>query len=577
MLLLNKNITDSYIIADFTGSTDWLSIQENKQAVADLLKEKTFLLFCDINIDIEMTNSQFGCFCNSSDDIAEYSSRFVHGDMDSGECDAIVITTNTERIKLWTELNFSTVYIETKESQNLLHHEHMPDEVWDIDEFKDFVYQDFKGSSYFMERIGLPNAVDLPFTYYTFKDKNHITDTQFEVVFAGRSFKVADNRQYIHLLSRSLKDFKFEVKGNVSGARKAIFVLFNELLLEILSNNDDIELITAVPSRPNQQHRFFGFEDFYTGKIPINFDVLETVDDYDTPKQYRTYEEKYNCVRDAFDYTEEVEGHIILLDDIYTTGVTTSECVKKLLEAGATKVTVVPIAHTQACPTEQYLLKGFISENGDEYIPRFYNDSGTNFWIKKLTGGPSRKYQQMFNEYTAQNSFWEHTDSSVYFLQDYSQAKAIIFDLDNTLIQTDKLQTIRFKNAFNSADERFIVENSSELITSEIIKKLKNKGVKIGIVTRAKKAYAEKVLNLYYYDYDVLISRYSCFRTKPFPDPFISCAYQLEVSPADILTIGNEQVDIDASHAAKMAAYLIDNNMALEKLIDILEGLITST
>ncbi|NME06237.1 HAD hydrolase-like protein [Psychrobacillus sp. BL-248-WT-3] len=59
---------------------------------------------------------------------------------------------------------------------------------------------------------------------------------------------------------------------------------------------------------------------------------------------------------------------------------------------------------------------------------------------------------------------------------------------------------------------------------SEIINHLKANGIKIGIVTRSKKAYAEKLLELYNYDYDMLISRFSCFRTKPFPDPFICCA-----------------------------------------------------
>ncbi|WP_052344332.1 HAD hydrolase-like protein [Bacillus ndiopicus] len=574
MLLLNKDIRNSYIIADFTGSTDWINSPINKQAIADLLEKKPYLLFCDI--DIEVSNVQFAYICNSFDSIEIFSSRFIHEEMESGEFEAIVITTNTDRIKSWTELNFSTIYIETEGDNNLLQHEHMPDEIWGIEDFIDFVYKDFNGSSYFMERIGLPNAQSLPYTYYTFEDNNRITNTQYEVVFAGRSFKVADNRQYIHLLSRSLKEFKFEVNGEVRGARKAIFVLFNKLLLEVLSNIEDITLITAIPPRPNQQHRFFGFEDFYTGDIPLDFNILETIDDYETPKQYRTYEEKYNCVKGAFDCTAEVEGHIILLDDIYTTGVTTSECVRKLLEAGATKVTVVPIAHTQACPAEQYLLKGFISENGDEYVPRFNNASGINFWIKKITGGRSRNYKEIFNEYIEQNNYWNHTDSYGYFSQDFSRAKAVIFDLDNTLIQTDSLETIRFKSFFTSSDERFIIGNSRELISSEILAKLKNNGIKIGIVTRAKKAYAEKILSLYNYDYDVLITRYSCFRTKPFPDPFISCAYKLGVDPTDVLTIGNEQVDLDASHAAKMAAYIIKNNN-LDEIIDTLEGLITSS
>jgi ComF family protein len=83
-------------------------------------------------------------------------------------------------------------------------------------------------------------------------------------------------------------------------------------------------------------------------KIPCLPGVLQRIRSTQTQGHLKPDERKKN-VRNAFcvtpHYKKIIEGkHIVLIDDVYTTGATVSECAKALLKAGAFKVDVLTLA-----------------------------------------------------------------------------------------------------------------------------------------------------------------------------------------------------------------------------------------
>lgn len=570
IITLCNNLNSPIVIVDFTGVYNNAFCPENIEVLNKIARNKTLIFIGDA--DITWDNDVFLFSCDSTQDLQEIIGMCLLDGTDCGECDAIVITNNYQRISEWHQLNLSVIYLDVEEFKDLKH-DCMPDEIWKEEDFRNFAESRFNNLSFSMERIGLTNATEVQSTYYKFMMENRITNVEFEVIFAGRYFKSSDYRQYINPLSRAILDFKFEVRNDfISGSRRAIFRLLNNLLLDIINDNE-ITLITAVPPRPGGQHRFYGFNNFYTGNVPLRFDLLQTIHNYPSPKRFNYYEEKYRCVEDVFSCIEAVEGHILLLDDIYTTGVTTSECVRMLLDAGASRVTVVPIAHTQAGTTNQNVMQGLFDTNGNEYMLKFNLNSGESFWVRRELPG-YLSTDEANSKYINQNDYWlQDFDTNGYVPNPYD-LEGIIFDLDNTLVFTDELEEIRFQSNFSEDDINFIQQYSYPLISKFLIDRLMIAGIKVGIVTRSKYAYANTVLNQHGFNYDVLISRYDCFRTKPFPDPFISCAKKLGVESSKILTIGNEQSDEIASKAAKMKSIKVLTQFDFEKLIQILEDCI---
>ena len=117
------------------------------------------------------------------------------------------------------------------------------------------------------------------------------------------------------------------------------------------------ELIIPVPLHPNRlKERGFNQAEIIANplaqklNIPISIDALTRIKD--TPKQSlsKSHEDRLLNIKDAFEVNDKskIKGKtILLIDDVYTTGSTLSECANALLKAKAKEVYCLTVAHAR--------------------------------------------------------------------------------------------------------------------------------------------------------------------------------------------------------------------------------------
>lgn len=131
--------------------------------------------------------------------------------------------------------------------------------------------------------------------------------------------------------------------------------------------------------------------------------------------------------------------------------------------------------------------------------------------------------------------------------------KGIIFDLDETLVDTKTLKQFRDIRDWRACYSNFnltILYDSTE----KLIDACKNKGYKIGIVTMSPRPYAEKLLRHHDISYDVLIAYRDVVNKKPHPEPMMKCLEKLELDKSEIITIGDDVRDILSAKKAGIEA-----------------------
>jgi HAD superfamily hydrolase (TIGR01509 family) len=131
-----------------------------------------------------------------------------------------------------------------------------------------------------------------------------------------------------------------------------------------------------------------------------------------------------------------------------------------------------------------------------------------------------------------------------------SKYKAVIFDLDDTIINTSKIKHLRRR----PWDECYknIPTKTFAIFDGKLSSLIEDKKFKIGIVTNSPRPYATRVLSHHKFDYDNLICFHDCDKRKPHPDPLLKCALNLEINPNSIISIGDNVYDIVASKEAGM-------------------------
>jgi HAD superfamily hydrolase (TIGR01662 family) len=125
---------------------------------------------------------------------------------------------------------------------------------------------------------------------------------------------------------------------------------------------------------------------------------------------------------------------------------------------------------------------------------------------------------------------------------------AILFDLDDTLVQTAQLDALRRRRAwqdvYRALDRSLLADGTAELIEAA-------RGLgRIGVVTMAPRPYAERVLAHHGLQIDVLVAYHDVQLRKPHPEPILKAARMLDVPPERTVYIGDQPNDLVSAHRA---------------------------
>lgn len=153
--------------------------------------------------------------------------------------------------------------------------------------------------------------------------------------------------------------------------------------------------------------------------------------------------------------------------------------------------------------------------------------------------------------------------------------EAVIFDLDQTLIDSSKIKKWRDQLKW---EECFKHLNLTQLMPNvrTFLKNVVNK--KIGIVTNSSYQYAERLLDYHHIPYSILVAYQTNGNNKPYPDQLLLCAKELEVNPCNCLYIGDDKIDIVAAKIAGFHAvgFAINNNKTMDLIPNMPEVIISN-
>ncbi|MCX8030629.1 MAG: ComF family protein [Thermodesulfovibrionales bacterium] len=149
---------------------------------------------------------------------------------------------------------------------------------------------------------------------------------------------------YQGTLKEAIHLFKFK------GLKRLARPLSDLILRLSIPNNCD--LIVPVPIRPERlrdrqfnQTALIGYFISKALNIPMNLDILIKIRET-KPQTGLLRNERLKNIKNAFYAEKVINGHILLIDDVITSGTTIKECSYALFNGGAKEVTAVALAHS---------------------------------------------------------------------------------------------------------------------------------------------------------------------------------------------------------------------------------------
>ncbi|QXJ39565.1 DNA utilization protein GntX [Parageobacillus caldoxylosilyticus] len=200
-----------------------------------------------------------------------------------------------------------------------------------------------------------------------------------KLVVGGRFFVDGDHRCYSHPLTQMIRLFKY---GNKNTFGKLARVIKSSLDI-IQSNIKEIDIITHVPAKPSKVDYLEAllkeqtFKDYST---KIRSDILKAKRDYAPQKNAGSWMSRAYNVHDEFDVISRVTGHVVLIDDIVTSGSTTMECARMLYNHGAEEVTIVCMGAMQSNSDAGFKNPIICSNCGGFLKLKFNKHDGSVFW-----------------------------------------------------------------------------------------------------------------------------------------------------------------------------------------------------
>ena len=128
-----------------------------------------------------------------------------------------------------------------------------------------------------------------------------------------------------------------------------------------------------------------------------------------------------------------------------------------------------------------------------------------------------------------------------------------IFDLDLTLVNTTILESYRrsrdWQNVYNSIGKCFLYEG-----VSSVFQFIRQKNIKVCIVSTAPGTYIKKVVGYFHIPCDYIVGYHDAAPIKPAAAPMIKALQLLECEPADAVSFGDRAIDIQSSQKAGIKA-----------------------
>lgn len=118
-------------------------------------------------------------------------------------------------------------------------------------------------------------------------------------------------------------------------------------------------------------------------------------------------------------------------------------------------------------------------------------------------------------------------------------------------------QAIQFSEDYHEHYKKFHV---AHLLPNakEVLQTLKDKKIKVGIVTTKSRATGLKTIKDLNIPHDVLITQNDVKQVKPHPEPINKALEKLKVLPAEAMMVGDHLYDVEAANKAGVISVAID-------------------
>ncbi len=138
-------------------------------------------------------------------------------------------------------------------------------------------------------------------------------------------------------------------------------------------------------------------------------------------------------------------------------------------------------------------------------------------------------------------------------LFDTPRKRVVLFDLDQTLIASRSADGLRKARRWKEV-YRLIPEMAPYAGIPELLNRLRQNGLVVGIVTSTPKSYCTRVLTHWRWDVDETVCYHDTREHKPHPAPIHECLKRLQSSPPAAIYVGDSVADIEASRRANVVS-----------------------
>jgi len=293
--------------------------------------------------------------------------------------EVVVLSRNLETLKYIQEMNVSTIHFSEESYIKFEFVGNLSDFIIsNIGEVNQIISGNIVG--YFSEAAAtlVYNASKLEFDGLVVVTKKVYKGIESIIVSGGRYFSTNDNRYPVHQLSQRIIRNKKYHHTQVS----LFSTIYNNLIRFIESQFGKVDALTRIPPRPLQPDRLIECVNSICNIRMHIQDVsksLKCIRDYKS-QRFLNQEQRQLNVKGVFEVSKNFDNkHIVILDDVVTTGSTALEAANEFYKAGAKKVTILTLAINQ-------FKKSFNShipltcQCGSELIMRFNKKNNSAFF-----------------------------------------------------------------------------------------------------------------------------------------------------------------------------------------------------